>query len=366
MKITCNRNDLLEAITGVGRAVSGKTSIPAIEGILFQCDDTKLKLTAYDLEIGIITYTDAEITEPGDVVINARLLGEILRKSDGEKITISADENYKVEIKSGITKYNFVGIPASDFPDLPVPNAEATVLVPGQELQKLINKTIYAVSTNDQKPVHTGSKFVIKDNGITVASVDGHRLAVARKDDVANDIDISFIVPAKTLQEVSRLIGDKKENVRIGTARRYAVFNLVGFTIITRLLEGDFLDFNKSIPSVFKTLVTVNCDSLTNSVERASTIITDRFKSPIRLSFEEDVIKLSCSTALGSIYDEIPCEISGNSIEVGFNYKYLLDALKYAGEDEVKLSINEATMPMTMTPVEGDEFVFLILPVRLR
>ena len=366
MKITCNRTELLNSITGVGRAVSGKTSIPAIEGILFQCDETKLKLSAYDLEIGIITYVEVQVDEPGDIVINARLLGEILRKSEGEQVTISTDENLKVDIVSGITKYSFVGIPASDFPELPIPTAESTLTIPGQDLQELISRTIYAVSTNDQKPVHTGSKFVLRDNELTVASVDGHRLAVARKSGIKEDLDISFIVPAKTLNEVCKLIGDREENVRIGTARRYAVFNLVGYTVVTRLLEGDFIDFNKSIPTVNKTCVRVKASSLIDSVERVSTIINDRFKNPIRLRFEDDLIKISCSTAMGSVYDEIACETEGDTVEIGFNYRYLLDALRNAGTDEVKFFINEVTMPMTMRPAEGDDFVYLILPVRLR
>ena len=366
MKITCDRLELLRSITGVGRAVSGKTSIPAIEGILFQCEGPRLKLTAYDLEIGIITYVDAEIAEPGEIVINARLLGDILRKSEGEKVVISTDENLKVDIVSGITRYSFVGIPAFDFPELPVPSPESTLTIPGQDLQDLIGRTIYAVSTNDQKPVHTGSKFVFHDGTVTVASVDGHRLAVARKSGITEDLDISFIVPAKTLNEVSKLIEDREEKVRIGTARKYAVFNLVGYTVITRLLEGDFIDFNKSIPTTSKTRVRVNCSSLTDSVERASTIISDRFKSPVKMCVEDDLIKISCSTALGSVYDEIPCELEGDTVEIGFNYRYLLDALRNAGTEEALFCINEPTMPMTMKPVEGDDFTYLILPVRLR
>lgn len=367
MKITCNRSELLSAITGVGRAVSGKTSIPSIEGILFQCDDTKLKLSAYDLEIGIMTYAPADIIEPGDIVINARLLGDILRKSEGESVTITADDNLRVEIRSGITKYSFIGIPAADFPELPMPDTDSSLSMPGQDFKELVEKTIYAVSTNDQKPVHTGSKFILEDGCLTVVSVDGHRLAVAKKEGIANaELSKSFIVPAKTLQEVSKLISDHEENIRIGTARRYAVFNLVGYTVVTRLLEGDFIDYKKSIPRSNKTTVTVDTASLMDAVERTSLIISDRFKSPIRMGFEDGIVRINCATALGSVYDEIACECEGDGLEIGFNYRYVLDALRNAGIPQVKLLLNEPTMPMTVVPTEGDDFLFLILPVRLR
>ena len=366
MKIICNRSELLNSINGVGRAVSGKSSIPSIEGILFQCDDTKLKLTAYDLQIGIITYTSAEIYEPGEIILNARLLEEILRKSEGDLVTIESDSNLRVEIKSGITVYSLMGMPAADFPELPLPDTDKSLSINGRDLQELIEKTIYAVSTNDQNAVHTGSKFIFENGTLTVVSVDGHRLAIAKKDGIECQENISFIVPAKTLDEVSKLIGDKEETVKIGTARRYAVFSLAGYTVITRLLEGDFIDHKKSIPKSYKTTAVIETVQLTDSVERAVPFINDRFKSPIRMKFDQGIVKISCSTAIGSVNDEIACELSGDPIEIGFNFRYILDALKNAGIPKVKLMLNEPTMPMSIVPVDGDDFLYLILPVRLR
>ena len=366
MKIICERNELLNAITGVGRAVSSKSPVPAMEGILFHCEENSLKLTAYDLELGIITYTPAEIYDPGDIVINARLLGEILRKSEGDTVQIETEPNLMVRINSGLTKYSFMGLPASDFPELPVPDTDSTMTIPGQDLQDLISKTIYAVSVSDQKPVHTGSKFIFEDGTITVVSVDGHRLAVARKHGDNYREDRPFIIPAKTLQEVSRLIGDSEDNIRIGTARRYAVFNLVGYTVVTRLLEGDFLDYKKSVPVSYRTSAVVDTDELSSSVERASLIISDRFKSPIKMGFDDGVISISCTTSTSSVYDEISCELEGDPIDIGFSYRYVLDALKNSGAQKVIMRLNQPTMPMTIVPTEGDDFLYLVLPVRLR
>ena len=366
MKITCNRQDLLASITGVSRAVSSKSSIPSIEGILFECDDTKLKLTAYDLEIGIITYAAADVIDTGSIIINARLLMDILRKSDGENVTIESDDSLRVRIQSGITKYSFIGISPSDFPELPMPATDSSLSIPGQDVKDLIDKTIYAVSTNDQRPVHTGSKFILKDGTLTVVSVDGHRLAVAKKEGLGSDVDASFIVPAKTLQELSKLIGDKEENIRISTARRYAIFHLVGYTVVTRLLEGDFIDYKASVPQSYKTVVTVKAGDLMDAVDRTSLLISDRFKSPIRLQIGSEEMKVSCTTALGSVHDAIPCTCEGDPLEIGFNYRYVLDALRNGGVAEVKLMMNEPTRPMTIVPVEGDDFLYLILPVMLR
>ena len=366
MKITCNRQELLTSILGVSRAVSSKSSIPSIEGILFECDDTKLKLTAYDLEIGIITYSAAEIYDNGSIIINARLLIDILRKSDGDTVTIESDDTLRVKIQSGITKYSFIGISPSDFPELPSPATDTSLTVPGQDLKNLIDKTIYAVSTDDQRPVHTGSKFILSEGSLTVVSVDGHRLAVAKKKGLDSEIDTSFIVPSKTLQELSKLIGDKEENVRISTAKRYAIFHLVGYTVVTRLLEGDFIDYRTSIPQSYKTVVTVKAGNLMDAVDRTSLLISDRFKSPIRLEIGEDQMKVSCTTALGSVHDVIPCVCEGDTLEIGFNYRYVLEALRNGGVAEVKLMMNEPTRPMTIVPVDSDEFLYLILPVRLR
>ncbi len=366
MKIICNRNDLLTSITGVGRAVSSKSPVPAMEGILFEADDNSLKLTAYDLELGIITYTEAEVFEPGEIVINARLLGEILRKSEGETVQIETAPNLMVKINCGAAKYSFMGLPCTDFPELPVPDTDSSFSIPGQDIQELISKTIYAVSVSDQKPVHTGSKFIFEDGTLTVVSVDGHRLAVARRHGLEFGEERSFVIPAKTLQEVSRLIGEREENIRVGTARRYAVFNLVGYTVVTRLLEGDFLDYKKSVPVSFSTTAVVDTSELASAVERASLIISDRFKSPIKMNFDDGMISISCNTSTSSVYDEISCSLEGAPMDIGFNYRYVLEALRNSGTQKVIMRLNQSTMPMIIVPTEGDEFLFLILPVRLR
>lgn len=366
MKIVCDRNELLEALLGVSKAVSAKTSMPALEGVLFKCTNYMVMLTAYDLEIGITTSIAAEVDEPGDVVINARLLTEMIRKIEGERVTIEVGGDLKIYIAGGETKFNIMGIPAGDFPEMVMPETEDTLVVAGSTLKEMIARTIYAVSTNDQKPVHTGTKFMMDDDALTLVSVDGYRLAVCRRTDVQYQRSNSFVVPAKTLSEVSKLIGDSDEEISIGTARRYAVFRMQKYTVLTRLLEGDFLDYTKSIPVGCKTKVRIFVGSLFDSVERASLIINDRFKSPIRMMFEDSAVSISCITSLGNAQDKLACEIEGEAVEIGFNNRYMLDALRNCGQQEVFLEFNGPLSPMKLTPVEGDEFLFLVLPVRIK
>ena len=366
MKIVCNRAELLDSLNGVSKAVSSKSSIPAIEGILLKCANDTVILTAYDLEIGIITSFVADVKEAGEIVLNARLLIDMIRKMTSDTVTIETDGELKAQITGGITKFNFIGIPSSDFPEMPVPDAENTLTIKANLLKEMIGKTIFAVSTSDQKPVHTGTKFIMSDDSLTMVSVDGYRLAVCTQKVEFSYENKSFIVPAKTLSEVCKLMGEGEEDVNIGIARRYGVFQLNNYTVITRLLEGDFLDYKKAVPEGYKTRVKIDVRSLFDSVERTSLIINDRFKSPVKFLFEDNKTIVTCSTALGNAYDEIICGIEGEAVEIGFNNRYVLDALRNCGCDEVYLEIGGPVSPLKMVPIPGHDFLFLLLPVRIK
>lgn len=365
MKIRCKRTELISAVSGVSRAVSTKSAIPSIEGILFKAESDSVVLTGYDLEIGITTNIPATVDEMGEIVINARLLFDMIRKVSGEDVVIETDDRSHVSLSCGITKFDFSGIAAADFPELPSPDTETSLSLIGNDLKEMIERTLFAVAQDNQKPVHTGTKFFLETNKLTLVSVDGYRLAVCHKS-IINTEEKSFVVPAKTLSEVSRLIGDSEDEVYVSMAKRYAVFTLKGYTIVTRLLEGDFLDYTRAIPEGYKTRVKIDVGELFDAVERTSLIITDRFRSPVRLKFENNTVIISCTTTLGSAYDELNASIEGNDVEIGFNNRYILDALRHCGASEVYLEISESTSPMKIVPLEGDEFLFLVLPVRIK
>ncbi len=365
MKIICDRDKFYEAVSGVSRAVSTKSSIPAVEGIMLRTQNNNLILTGYDLEIGITAKLDVDVREQGEIVINARLLNDIVRKSDCEEIEISADDKCRITIRAGISKYDFSGISAEDFPELPTPNTETALCINGSRFKNMIDKTIYAAAVTDEKPVHMGAKFFLDINKLTMVAVDGYRLAIC-SDSILNTEEKSFVVPAKTLGEVEKLIGDSDEDVYISTARRYAVFTLRGYTVVTRLLEGEFLDYKRAIPEGFKTRARVHVRDLQDAVERASLLITDRFRNPLRVKLENDRLSISCATSLGNAFDEFRADIEGADIEIGLNNQYILDALKRCGCEEVFVELGEATMPVKIRPVEGDEFLYLVLPIRIK
>lgn len=366
MKITCDRMELLEALTGVSRAVSPKSSIPAIEGIYLKSENDTVVLTGYDLDLGIITSIVADVDEPGEIVINARLLIDMIRKMDSDAVTIKSDNALKVSVTGGITKFNFIGISANDFPEMPIPDTEETFSIASSDLKEMIGKTIYAVATDTQKPVHTGIKFIIEDGVLTMVSVDGYRMAVCQNRGISNVTEKSFIVPGKTMNELNKLLSDSDSKVLINTAKRSAVFKIDGYTMVTRLLEGDFLDYKKALPGGYKTRVKINVRQFSDSVDRTSLIINDRFKSPVRISFSDNIAVVTCNTSMGNSYDEISCEMEGSSVDIGFNNRYLNDALKNSGCEEVWFEISGPTSPMKVLPAEGDDFVFLVLPVRIK
>ena len=366
MKLTCNRPELLAALLGISKAVSPKSTIPALEEILFKCGTYNLTLTAYDLELSITTVISAEIEEPMDLVLNAKLFVEMIRKMESDIVTIQVGSDLRTTVRGGTARFTILGMPAEDFPELTYPEEENKLTIPCGVLKTMIDKTLYAVATNDQKPVHTGTKFVIDSQSLTLVSVDGYRLAMSYKDEQTFNTSMSFVVPARTLAELSRLIGEGEENVELSTARRYAVFQIQGYTIMTRLLEGEFLDYTKSIPETFRTRIRIAVGPFHDAVERASLMISERFKSPLRMRFENGCVTISCSTPLGNSNDVVDCLIEGEDIEIGFNSKYILDALRNSGCDELFFEMNTPTTPVKILPIDSDDlFVFLILPVRI-
>ncbi|HAN44433.1 MAG TPA: DNA polymerase III subunit beta [Ruminococcaceae bacterium] len=363
--MTCEKQILSEAVSNVSRAVSTKSTLSALEGILLKASGGSLTLTGYDLDMGISTSIEAYVKEEGEIVLSARLFFDMIKKMPSDKITITTSEKYLTTIKGDVTEYSILGIPANEFPELPVLNDTNTVAINQDILKSMIGQTLFAIATTDSKPVHTGSLFDIENNQITVVSVDGYRLAM-RKEAAQTSQNLSFIVPGKTLAEVSKLLEEKDTPVEIKVSRKHIIFNIDGYMVVSRLLEGEFLDYKTAIPQNSTTTVNVTTRECIDCIERASLIISDRLKSPLKVSFENNAIKFSCTTAIGKAYDEIDCKVSGNPVEMGFNHKYLSDALRASECDEVRMEINGPLSPVKILPPSGDSFLFLVLPVRLK
>ncbi|MEG1994198.1 MAG: DNA polymerase III subunit beta [Oscillospiraceae bacterium] len=365
MNIIVNKDILVNAVSNVLRAVSTKSTIPALEGILLKAQNDTLNLIGYDLELGIQTQIPANIQKEGEIVISAKIFFDMIRRISNDEISIKCDEKGLIQIRGGVTEYTILGTPATEYPELPQITESTDIEINQITLRSQIEQVLFAIATTDSKPVHTGALFDIKDNSLTLVSVDGYRLAM-RKEPIETAENLSFIVPGKTLSEVSKLLNDQEKNVIIKLTKKHILFSVDNYVVVSRLLEGDFLDYNSAIPKETTTTVIVSTKEFIDSIERTSLLISDRLRSPLKIDFLENMIKLSCNTNLGKAYDEFSCEIDGSSVEMGFNNKYILDALRACDCDKVMLKINGALSPMKVVPTEGESFLFLVLPVRLK
>ena len=367
MKFICNTTSLSAACQSVQRAVSTKTSIPAIEGIYIKALGSELVLTGYDLELGITTSVEARVEENGGIILGARVLCDILRKLPGDTVSIESDERQMAVIRCGEMQYSLIGISPEEFPELPSVSGGFPIVLQQEILREMIRQTIFSVAVNENKVVHTGIKFEIESGEIKLIAVDGFRLAVRKEAIDYTGDPITFIVPAKTLSEVVKLFsGEENATVSIGVGKRHIVFEIGSFTVVSRLLDGEFLNYRSAIPSLVSTTVRVNTQELIDSIERTSLIITDKIKSPLRCNFDDGMIRISSTTSLGSANDKISAEITGAAVEIGFNNRFLLEALRVCDTDEVYLQLNGSVAPILIVPPQGDRFLFLILPVRLK
>ena len=360
MKFECEKSMLASAIEGVSRAITNRAAIPVLEGIYMKAEGFNLTLTGYDMEMGITTTIECNVLVPGETVLDAKLLGSMVSRMPAGNVRIELNDEGQAKISGGVAEFEIPALNASDYPSLPVTGADNTMTMKCGVIREMIEKTIYAVSQDDKKPAHTGELFVIEPGSLTVVALDGYRLAIIQR-------DIRIIIPSKTLQELLKIMGGADEDVKIDANRRYVVFTTNGYTIMSRLIEGDFLNYESVIPKDKKTRITVDCKTFIDTIERASLIITERLKNPLRISFTENKITVRCQTPLGKVVDEFaPVEMTGDPVEIGFNNRYLLDALRYSKCEKMVLEINGPLSPVKILPENGKDFIYLVLPVRFK
>ena len=364
MKISCLRTDLQAAVSNVSRAVSSKSTIPALEGVLIKAYGDKLNISGYNLEIGITTDIEATIMDEGEIVIGAKLFLDIVRNLPEEILTIETDDRLVIYINCGDADYKITGMSSVEYPDLPTFEQTDSITLSSKTLREMIRQTVYATSENMAKPIYTGSLFEIENSTLTIVSIDGYRMAV-RREPVESQSETSFVVPGKTQLEILKLLGDDEEPVDIIIGQRHITFRVKSYRVISRLIEGIFIDYKSTIPQTVKTEVVINTRRLINSVERMSLMNNDRTPSPVRCKLLGDEIKFACASAVGSANDTIRIPVVGEQVEIGFNNRYMLDALKNTDTDEIRLVINGPISPIVIKPVQGDSFLFIVVPMRL-
>ena len=367
MKFSCEKALLQAAISTTSRAVSPKSSIPALEGILLEAG-SDLRLTGYNLETGIRTTVPAPIEQGGTLVLGARLFGEIVRKLPDDIVTFQS-ENYMVNIKCGMSEFNILGTDPEEFPELPTVEYQNSLILPQSRLKAMISQTLFAVSDNESRPIHTGSLFEVDSNGLTIVSVDGYRLALRHEaiDKKEGAETFSFVVPGAALSEVEKICSDVDEPASVTQGARHVMFKVGDTMLVSRRLEGEFLAYRQAIPRNNTIHVEGETRALLSSIDRVSLIISDKLKSPLRCVFDSNLLKISTKTAIGDAYDECPLSGDGGGLEIGFNNKYLMDALKAAPADKVRLELTTGVSPCVILPTEGEEnFLYMVLPVRLK
>lgn len=366
LNFSCDRTILVNALLNVQRAVSPKSNLPVLEGVYIKAQNNNIELCGYNMDLAIKTTIPANIESQGEIVVGAKLLTEIVKKLPSEKVSIKGCNNLSFHIESGLSEFDLTGIDPKDFPEIPKIDSSQTIEIQSHIAKSMIRQTIFAVADTDSKPVHTGTLFDIKDSEITLVSVDGYRMAL-RKEKIKENIEMKFVVPGKTLGEVLKLLPEgEKEVLKISTGPNHIMFNAGKYSIISRLLEGEFLDYKSSIPNSFKTKVAVNTRIMSESIERVSLLIMDRLKSPVKCNFSEGQVRLQCSTSIGKANDEITVSLQGEDVEIGFNNKYMIEALRNSETDEAIIELNGALSPIKIIPKDSESFLFLVLPVRLR
>jgi len=370
LKFMCSTAALSEACQNVQRAISSKTTIPALEGIFICAKDGELELTGYDLEAGIQTTIAAQVKEQGSIVLSAKVLCEILRKLPGDTVEIECDSRFLASISCGESRYRINGMSAEEYPELPSISGGTPLPIPQKTLKEMIRQTIFAVAVNpDTKPIHTGVKFELVPGELRLAAIDGFRLAV-RKEPMDYDGEaLNFVVPPKALNELMKMTSDDSdEMVSVAVGRRHIVFDIGNYHMVSRLLDGEFMNYQAAIPTAYKTEAATDVRGLIGVVERISLIITEKIKSPVRCDIlpDEGRLEFSCATGVGTARDSVAADISGEAFEVGFNNRFLLDALRVCDTDQVRIHFNGAVQPVVILPPEGESFLFMVLPVRLK
>lgn len=367
MKFTCEKALLVSAISVASRTVAPKSAIPSLEGLLVKAG-VKVMLTGYNLETGITVGVPADIAEPGECIMPARLFFDIIRKLPDDEVTVSVDESFRVSIRGGISSFTITAMTAEDYPELPDVESEKGIPVPQRELREMISGTIFSASENMARPIHTGCLFEIADESVTVVAVDGYRLALRRYIPVQPlERTVKFVAPAAALKEVEKILDDTDDPAVIYLGTKHILFMIGDATLVCRILEGEFLDWRRVLPQNNPIKVAANVREVTDSIERVSLVISEKIKSPVRCTFGHNTADFRTTSTIGEAHDMCSTAGDGKDLEIGFNSRYLLDALRAVPTPEVSLELINGLSPIVLNPCDGSgKFSYMVLPVRLK
>ncbi len=365
MKLICSRDRLMEAISIVQKAVATRSTLPILDGILVEAENG-VKLTGYDLETGIECQIEADVPESGSIVINARMFGDIIRKLPDDIVTIETNNNLAIQIECGSTHFSIKGIRAEDYPKIPVVEDSQQLSMKQNILKDMIRQTIFAVSTDESRPILNGCFFNCDGKSLELVAIDGFRLAL-RKNDIGENLPaMKFIIPGKAIGEVGRILQSNDSSVEIYPSQNHIRFDTGRVKLVSRLIQGEYMNYKGIIPQTAETTMTIMPAAMLAAIERASLVITtEERRFPVRLTMTDDeTLVVSANTEVGTLREEITVAMTGNRIDIDFNPRYFLDALKAIDEDEVSVVFNGSMGPCVIKPTDSQEFSYLVLPLR--
>ena len=368
MRFTCEKNMLVTGLNITGRTVAPKSALAAIEGILCQAGKDGLLLTGYNMETAITYQIEADISDGGECILPAKLFGDIVRRLPEGLVTVVVDENFKVSIRSGYASFTISAENADDYPELPEILTGNSIQMPQSALKELINGTIFAVSENQGRPVHTGVKFEVEGEAVSAVAVDGFRLA-RRSYHCEKDTgkSLSFVVPAQSLKEVEKILQDGEKTVNFTLGPKHILFNMGDATLICRLLDGEFLDWRKVVPVECPIKLVIAVSDFASSIERVGLVVSQKYQSPVRCVFSNQELLLKTNTTIGVAEDKCSLAGDGKELEIGFNVRYLAEALRVIPSEEVCLELTNNLSPIVMSPVDDkQDFAYMVLPVRIK
>ncbi|MDD2572938.1 MAG: DNA polymerase III subunit beta [Bacillota bacterium] len=365
MKLICTRDELLEGILIAQKAVPTRTTLPILQGILLDCRDESLNLRATDLEIGIECSVNAEIVDRGWLVLDSRLLGEIVRKLPPEDVEISVAEGNITEIKCANSFFRLQGQSGEEFPQLPQVDGERSLTMPQDLLKSVIRQVVFACAVEETRPILTGALVECRSEDMVMAALDGFRLAVRNVKLEGVREDICAVVPAKALNEIQRILKDTQEEVHIKLAGNHILFGMERTRVISRLLEGDFINYKQIIPEEYGTRIRLKNEELLESCERASLLAREGSNNLIKLNITKNQLEITSNAEIGDVREEILSETEGQDLEIAFNSKYLTDVLKVIEDEYLRIEFTTSISPCIIKPEGSEDYTYLLLPVRV-
>lgn len=363
MKIICSKSNLVKGVSIVSKAVPSKTTMPILECILVDVSTDEIKLTANDMELGIETRIEGNIIERGIIALNAKIFSEIVRKLPDSEVTIETDENNQTLITCEKAKFNIAAQSGEDFSYLPAVEKEDYITVSEFTLKEVIRQTIFSIADNDTNKMMTGELFEIEDNMLKVVSLDGHRISIRKIELKESYSPKKVIVPGKTLLEISKIIGgDSDADVDISFTKNHIVFEFDKTVVVSRLIEGEYFRIDQMLSSDYETKVKIHKKELLDCIDRATLLIKESEKKPIIIDIRDDSMELKIKSQIGSMDEEIFITKEGKDLLIGFNPKFLIDALRVIDDEEVDLYFMNAKAPCFIKD-ENQSYIYLILPV---